>query len=157
MKCSFLKALWSQLHTYIDESHQGLLACFKDTEHKHSESWLQFSEQVVASGREKCSHFLKISNRFCETFSFDCTPSKRCCLISAYSQELYYSVLLDYFLREQRQLLHTVKCRWLPPISFNALCSPKTCIKCPVYIWVLLYLKWLQSTYLLRNDQCSFI
>lgn len=38
----FREALWSQLHSYADESHQGLLACCEDTEHKQSDSWLQF-------------------------------------------------------------------------------------------------------------------
>lgn len=67
-----------------------------DVEHTRSAGWLQSSEQVTASGKKQCSHFLKVSRRFLWTFSSDCTPSKRCCLISIYGHVPRCSVLLEY-------------------------------------------------------------
>ena len=80
-----------------------------ETEHNQTDGWLQFSEQVAASGKEQCSNFFKISSRFCRTFSFDYTPSERCYLISAYSHVLYYSMLLELRCEKKQFLQHQKK------------------------------------------------
>lgn len=128
----FPRALWSHSHSYIDELHWSLLACYKDAEHKHSLMADYGSQNKLhASGKKACSHFLKISSRFCSTFSFDCAPRERCCLISAYSHVLYYSVLLVYLVRERKRLLRD----WNVADCCSSAPRQKTWLKCSFEFW----------------------